>query len=90
MPWWFADNEVHPLLEWQLKYLRDHVGFTKVTWGSDWPYNGSSTSFCFRSDYGTVVDYYRNLPFCSEEELESLLGGAAYEFVTGHRIDSDR
>jgi len=83
MPWWFTDNEPNPLLEQQLRFLREHVGFSKVTWGSDWPYNGSSTSFCFRSDYATVVDYYRDLPFCSEEERRGLLGGAAVAFVTG-------
>ena len=88
MPWWFVGNKVHPLLERQLRFLRDHVGFSKVTWGSDWPYNGSSKSFSFRSDYGTVVDYYRNLPFCSAEERQYLLGGAAHEFVTGYRAES--
>lgn len=83
MPWWFAGNEVNPMLEKQLRFLRNHVGFSKVTWASDWPYNGSSTEFCFNSDYATVVDFYRNLHFCSEDERESLLGKAAHEFVTG-------
>ena len=85
MPWWFADNKIHPLLERQLSFLRDHVGFSRVTWGSDWPYNGSSTSFCFKSDYRTVVNYYQSLPMCREEEREYLLGRAAYQFVTGHK-----
>ena len=85
MPWWFRDNEANPLLERQLRFLRDHVGFSKVAWGSDWPYNGSSRSFCFNSDYKTVVDYYRELPLCNDEEREYLLGKAAYEFVTGER-----
>jgi len=90
MPWWFTDNVVHRHLERQLRFLREHVGFSKVTWGSDWPYNGSSTSFCFRSDYATVVDYYRDLPFCTEEERRYLLGDAAHEFVTGSRPEPDR
>jgi len=85
MPWWFRDNEANPLLNRQLRFLRDYVGFSKVTWGSDWPYNGSSRSFCFNSDYQTVVDYYRELPFYNDEEREYLLGRAAYEFVTGDR-----
>ena len=31
MPWWFADDQVHPLLERQIRFLRDHVGFSRVT-----------------------------------------------------------
>lgn len=83
MPWWFSGNEPNPMLERQVKFLRDHVGFSKVSWGSDWPYNGSSTSYCFKSDYATVVDFYRQLPFCSEEDREWLLGRAALEFAVG-------
>lgn len=83
MPWWFSQDEPNPLLKKQLRFLREHVGFSKVTWGSDWPYNGSSRDFCFKSDYQTVVDYYRQLPFCSDEEREWLLGRAAVEFVAG-------
>ena len=83
MPWWFRDDEANPLLDQQLRFLREHVGFSRVAWGSDWPYNGSSKTYCFNSDYGTVVDYYRNLAFCNEGELEYLLGKAAQDFVTG-------
>ena len=64
------------------------MGFSKVTWGSDWPYNGSSTNFCFKSDYATVIDYYRDFPFCSEAEREYLLSGAVHEFVTGSKHES--
>ena len=39
--------------------------------------------YFFNSDYKTVVDYYRELPFCNDEEREYLLGRAAHEFVTG-------
>jgi len=85
MPWWFLDNQANPLLQRQLVFLREHVGFSRVSWGSDWPYNGSSTSYCFKSDYATVVDFYRNLSFCSEAERASLLGTAAQEFVTGEK-----
>ena len=85
MPWWFDKNKVHPLLEQQLKFLKEHVGFSRVTWASDWPYSGGSTDFCFKSDYATVVDAYRNLGICGREELDSLLGGAACEFVTGRK-----
>ena len=83
MPWWFSDNEPNPMLDHQLRFLRQHVGFEKVTWASDWPYNGSSTDFCFRSDYATVVDYYRDLAFCSDAERDWLLGRSALKFVTG-------
>ena len=85
MPWWFSGNKVNPLLERQLEFLRDNVGFSRVTWASDWPYNGSSTDFCFQSDYATVVDFYRNLP-CGSQEREQLLGKAAEEFVTGESV----
>ena len=83
MPWWFSGNKANPMLEKQVQFLRDHVGFSRVTWGSDWPYNGSSTNYCFKSDYATVVDFYRDLSLCSEDELEGLLGIAAHGFVTG-------
>ena len=89
MPWWFADNKVNPNLEQQVRFLRAHVGFSKVRWGSDWPYHGSGSNCSTRSDYELVVDYYRNLSFCSEEERESILGGAAFEFVTGRMIESE-
>lgn len=83
MPWWFTDDVISPRLEQQVKFLKEHVGFSKVTWGSDWPYSGGGTDFCFRSDYATVAGFYRNLSFCSEEELELLLGRSACEFVAG-------
>jgi predicted TIM-barrel fold metal-dependent hydrolase len=83
MPWWFAGNRAHHLLEGQLRFLMEHVGFSKVTWGSDWPYSGSGTDFSFKTEYATVVDYYRSLPFCSDAERMQLLGGSAYEFVAG-------
>ena len=83
MPWWFAGDKVHPLLDRQISFLREYVGFSRVTWGSDWPYNGSGTSFSFKSDYLTVVDYYRNLPLLNETEREYILGKSAREFVTG-------
>ena len=86
MPWWFSNNEANPLLEQQLKFLKDHVGFSKVSWGSDWPYNGSSRNFSFKSDYKTVVDYYRNLSFCGEDDLEYILGKSACEFITGQKL----
>ena len=89
MPWWFAGDEIHPLLERQIRFLREHVGFSKVSWGSDWPYSGSGATFSFRSDYKTVVDYYRNLSICGDEEREWLLGRAAQEFVAGDKMHFD-
>lgn len=83
MPWWFARGNVNPLLEQQLKFFRQHLGFEKVTWASDWPYNGSGLDYSFGTKYAWVVDYYRQFPHCSETERAWLLGKAAEKFVKG-------
>ena len=82
MPWWFAGGQVLDLVAKQLDFLRAHVGFSKVAWGSDWPWLVADMSF--RCDYPVLVDCYRNFP-CAEDEREYLLGKAAYEFITGQR-----
>ena len=82
LPWWVRNNQVSPHLPKLLDFLRNHVGFSKVCWGSDWPWAVASISF--NSDYKTVVDFYRGFSPCSENEIEQLLGAAAYRFVTGH------
>jgi hypothetical protein len=51
----------------------------------DWPYHGSGANCSTRSDYESVVDYYRNLSFCREEDRDNIMGEASYEFVTGHK-----
>jgi len=83
MPWWIRENKVHPSFPKLLDYLRSRIGFSKVTWGSDWPYCGASRQFIFKSDYDTVVDLFRKETPCTEEERAQLLGRSAYEFVTG-------
>jgi predicted TIM-barrel fold metal-dependent hydrolase len=83
MPWWISRDQVNPLLPKLLDYLREHVGFGRVTWGSDWPWAVADISFCSR--YETVVDVFREFP-CSAEEKALLLGEAAHEFVTGRAV----
>lgn len=83
MPWWFKDGKVLDIVEKQLVFLRAHVGFSKVAWGSDWPW--LVADMCFRCDYNILVDSYRNFPYCSQGEREYLLGKSAYEFITGQR-----
>lgn len=81
MPWWWRKGVRNPALEQQLRFLREHVGFGKVCWGSDWPWIKAPESF--GCDYGIVVDYYGDLPFCSASERSQLLGESAHRFVTG-------
>lgn len=83
MPWWFVDGKVVDMAGKQLEFLRAHVGFSKIAWGSDWPW--LVADMCFKCDYKLMVDYYRNYP-CSDNERERLLGKSAHEFITGERL----
>ncbi len=85
MPWWIRGNKVHPSFPKLLDYLRSRIGFSKVAWGSDWPYCGASREFIFKSDYDTMVDFFRKETSSTEDERAQLLGGAAYEFLTGEK-----
>ncbi len=85
MPWWFKNNNIKiHMLEKQLKFLLNNVGFTKITWGSDWPWLVAHMSF--NCDYEKHFDFYRNLSFCSSADREYLLGKSAYEFITGEKF----
>ena len=81
MPWWFRNDEINPFVAEQLHFLREHVGLSRVCWGSDWPWIIADISF--NNDYRTVVDTYRRYSPCDADELDLLLGDSAYEFVTG-------
>ena len=82
MPWWFSHGQIKAdMLKTQLESLRTHVGFERVSWGSDWPW--IPADMAFNCDYKVVVDYYRNFQFCTSEERERLLGRSASEFVAG-------
>lgn len=83
MPWWIRANQINPFLPRLVEFLRKHVGFSRVCWGSDWPWAIADISF--NSDYKTVVDFYRNFSPCTEEELNQLLGKSAYAFITGEK-----
>lgn len=84
MPWWFQNNKVNSLLYEQLTFLKKHIGFEKVAWGTDWPWCGSSDAFCFKANYVTCVDAFKNISDCDEREIQLLLGGAAQLFLKGN------
>jgi len=84
MPWWIRDDKINSLLSRLVEFLRDNVGFERVSWGSDWPWVNANISF--NSRYDTVVDFYRNFAGCTEDEVSMLLGNSAYEFLTGNAV----
>lgn len=93
IPWWISNREwdwqpdlawdrhIHPHFPKLMRHIRDHVGFDKLCWGSDWPYCAWDKSF--NSTYKTVVDFYRNSPVISPNDRAWLMGGTAQRFATG-------
>jgi predicted TIM-barrel fold metal-dependent hydrolase len=93
VPWWIGsrhwplapgyswDGDVHPFFPKLMKHLREHVGFEKLCWASDWPY--CSWALSFNTTYPTVVDFFRHTAGLSERERACLMGGTASRFITG-------